>query len=79
MGASPLRTAVLARDLKIAVWQWPEHRVLFGKLLPKGWKAEVVAEEADGAMICCLGRNHHFVVWPENVLRMELTEIALPA
>jgi len=66
-----LRNAVLAQDLKVAVWQWPEHRVLWGKQLPRGATAEVVAEEADGAMICRLERPHYFVLWPENVLQGE--------
>ena len=74
-----MRTVLLAQDLKVTVWQWPEHRVLFGKRLPKGWKAEVVAEETDGALICRLERHHHFVVWPENVLRAEEGQVALSA
>jgi len=74
-----LRTAVLAQDLKVTVWQWPEHRVLWGKRLPKGATAEVVAEEADGAMICRLDGNHYFMLWPENILGVLEGEVTLPA
>lgn len=64
---------VLAHDLKVAVWQWPEHRVLWGKQLPAGWTADV-AEEAGGAMICPLEGDHYFVLWPENTQQVEEAE-----
>lgn len=66
-----MRTAVLAQDLKVTVWQWPEHRVLWGKQLPKERQVKVVSEGPRGAMIRHLEANHYFVLWPENVLRAE--------
>ena len=66
-----MKTVVLARDLRVTVWQWPENRNLWGKQLLKGSKAEVVAEEADGAMVCRLQTDHYFVVWPDTVLEVK--------
>lgn len=74
-----MRNAVLAQDLKVTVWQWPQHRVLWGKRLPKEWRAEVVCEGPSGAMICSLQGTHYFVLWPENVLRAEEGQVALSA
>lgn len=63
-----MKIVMLAHDLKVTVWQWPEHRVLWVKNLPKESQAQVLCEGPDGAMICHLGANHYFVLWPENVL-----------
>lgn len=62
-----LKELALARDVKVVVWQWPEHRVLWGKQLRQGDLVSVVAEGDDGALICNLDANHYFMLWPENV------------
>jgi len=67
----PLKELVLARDVKVVVWQWPEHRVLWGKQLRQGDLVSVVAESDHGVLICNLDGNHYFMLWPENVGRAE--------
>ena len=61
-----MRTVVLARDLKVTVWQWPKLRSLWAKHLPKGSKVEVVAVEPDRTMVCRLERDNYFVLWPAS-------------
>jgi len=61
-----VRTVVLARDLKVTVWQWPKLRSLWAKHLPKGSTAEVVAVEPDGTMVCRLENDNYFVLWPQS-------------
>ncbi|MFQ5776870.1 MAG: hypothetical protein ACE5IP_02545 [Terriglobia bacterium] len=61
------REKVLVQDVQVAIWQWPEHRVLWGKRLQQGELVSVVAETDEGALICSLGGNHYFVLWPNNV------------
>ncbi|HKZ52646.1 MAG TPA: hypothetical protein VJ085_05130 [Candidatus Acidoferrales bacterium] len=63
----PLKELVLSHDVKVVVWQWPEHRVLWGKQLRQGDLVSVVAEGDDGVLICNLDGNHYFMLWPENV------------
>ncbi len=61
-----LKDVVLAQDTSVALWQWPEHRVLWGKQLPKGQSFSVVAETEDGALSCCLSGDQYFVLWRDD-------------
>ncbi len=61
-----LKDVVLAQDTSVALWQWPEHRVLWGKQLPKGESFSVVAETEDGALTCCLSGDQYFVLWRDD-------------
>lgn len=61
-----MRDVVLPQDIQVAVWQWPDHRVLWGIQLQKGQLISVVAEEDDGAMTCALRGDHYFVLWPDG-------------
>ncbi len=62
-----MKEMLVRQGVKVAVWQWPVHRVLWGKRLQRGDLVSVVAENEDGAMICTLGGDHYCVLWPEHV------------
>lgn len=66
-GDIPLKEVVLSHDLQVAVWQWPQRRVLWGKQLRQGELVSVVAEDVDGAMLCSLRGDHFYVIWPKDV------------
>ncbi|MDA2914198.1 hypothetical protein MYX77_09625 [Acidobacteriia bacterium AH_259_A11_L15] len=71
--AGIVETLQLARDLSAVIWQWPMHRVLWSKRLNKGMLVSVVAQLENGMLICYLGHDHHFVLWPEDVERPPAT------
>ena len=61
-----MKDVVLSKDTKVALWQWPVHRFLWGKQLPKGQLISVVAEDEDGALTCCLHGDQYFVLWRDD-------------
>ncbi len=61
-----MKNVVLSQDTRVALWQWPDHRVLWGKQLPKGQSISVVAEDEDGALTCCLSGDQYFVLWRDD-------------
>ena len=61
-----MKDVVLSQDTTVALWQWPVHRVLWGKQLPKGQLVSVVAETEDGALTCCLSGDQYFVLWRDE-------------
>jgi hypothetical protein len=61
-----VKDVVLSKDTKVALWQWPVHRFLWGKQLPKGQLISVVAEDKDGALTCCLNGDQYFVLWMDD-------------
>lgn len=63
---APVRIVVLARDLKVTVWQWPQPWTIWAKQLPKSSQAEVVAVEPVGTMICRLQKDGYFVLWLQS-------------
>ena len=65
-GATLLKDVVLTQDTKVTLWQWPVHRVLWGKQLPKGYLVSVVAEDEDGALTCCLSGDQYFELWLDD-------------
>ncbi len=65
-GVSLVKDVVLSQVTRVALWQWPVHRVLWGKQLPKGQSFSVVAEDEDGALTCCLSGDQYFVLWRDD-------------
>ncbi len=61
-----MKDVVLSQDMRVALWQWPHHRVLWGKQLLKGQLISVVAEVEDGALTCCLSGDQYFVLWLDD-------------
>ncbi len=65
---------VLRRDIRVTVWQWPEHRVLWGKTIQQGERLPVVEQGKSGAMVCHLGGDYYCVLWPRDIQSVEATE-----
>lgn len=61
------KEVVLPRDIRVAVWQWPVHRVLWGTTLRAGDLVHVVATNDQGTMVCNLSRDQYFLLWPEDI------------
>ena len=61
-----MKDVVLSKVTKVTLWQWPVHRFLWGKQLPKGQLISVVAEDEDGALTCCLSGDQYFVLWLDD-------------
>ena len=61
-----MKEVVLSKDTKVALWQWPVHRFLWGIQLLKGQLISVVAEDEDGALTCCLNGDTYFLLWRDD-------------
>ncbi len=65
---------VLRRNIRVTVWQWPEHRVLWSKTIKQGERLPMVAQVENGPLVCHMGHDHYCLLWPGDIQPTEATK-----